>query len=123
MRPCALLPSVDDTPLSYSSRRHSFALTWGEPGWRTSISFAVYADETGAIASPPQVVYLRLLCHLLIDAMAEQGLQEAGDYLKDMLKFYQPTSHRPSLPAPPSLIVEAVHGETYDRPNFSILED
>ena len=121
MKPCGLLPSIDDTPLSRSPSGKAFALTWGERGWQTSISFAIYADETGAIARPPQVVYLRLLCHLLIDAIAEKGLQEASDYLKEMLDFYQPVASLPALPGPQ--IVAAEHGETYERPGFLFLEE
>lgn len=121
MKPWALLPSTNDTPLSRSTSRHSLAITWGECGWKTSVSFAIYADETGAIARPPQTVFLRLLCHLLVDAMAEQGLQEAGDYLKDMLDFYQPSPSPLTLPSPH--IVAAEHGETYERPNFLFLEE
>lgn len=96
-------------------------MAWGAKDWRTSFYFASIPDETGATVFPPQAIE-RLRCHLLLDLLSDDGLQEARESLLAMLEFYHSLAQQPALPAPP-VIVDAERGETYDRPSFFSLED
>jgi len=100
----------------------SGALAWGGETWRTSVSFALYADETGAHLLPSKATYARIVCHLLLDLLSDEGLQEAQESLIAMIAFHHQPLYPPALPAH-SVIMAAEQGETYDRPDFLSLEE
>lgn len=103
----------------------SLQVAWGHPekGWRTSCSYAYYGAETGSSIYPPRaIVSARILCHLLLDLISDEGLQEIREYLLEAFKFYDRPSHPAALPSPPETF-PAVHGETYERPSFKVIED
>jgi hypothetical protein len=102
-----------------------FEVAWGQPekGWKTSCSFASYGDETGPAIYPRRSITERVICHLLLDLVEDEGLQEIRDYLLMAFKFYQPSPHPRALPSAEPVSVAAEQGESYVRPSFSLHED
>jgi hypothetical protein len=66
---------------------------------------------------------LRLLCHVLLDQIPDQGMQELLDIMSDLYEFYssRTEAYTPSLPEPPKL--KARVGKAIIRPVFPIIED
>ncbi len=65
---------------------------------------------------------LRTICHLLIDYLPEEGLEEIKDSILEAIKFYREPQ---PISAPFHLndSFEVAIGEGYERPVFQIAED
>lgn len=65
---------------------------------------------------------LRAFCHLLLDYLPEEGLEEIKDSLLEAIKFY--CEPQPALePFQINDSFEVAIGEGYERPIFQIAED
>lgn len=65
---------------------------------------------------------LRAICHLLLDYLPEEGLEEIKDSLLEAIKFYR-EQQIASEPFHLNDSFEVAIGEGYERPVFQIAED
>lgn len=67
--------------------------------------------------------WARLGCHLIIDRIPEEGLQEACESLSEIYNFYTelpPTANQPLLEPQP---IQVTLSASYERPAFQLTED
>jgi len=78
--------------------------------------------STGKGYENTECLRMRAFCHLLLDYLPEDGLEEIKDSLLEAIKFYrepQPVSEAFHL----NDSFEVAIGEGYERPVFQIAED
>jgi hypothetical protein len=100
-------------------------VSWENPipgvGIRHVLSF--HPQETAGEPVNITAASLRLLCHLLLDQIPDEGLVEVQHSLVDQAKFYNlPRGTTKSLPAP-SVAVPATIVDRYERPDFHFTEE
>jgi hypothetical protein len=84
------------------------------------IRFPVLA--TCGVIDIPDAVKARIVCHVLLTQIPDEGMTEALESLGQMWEFYRtPVRQPPPLPAPTSK--PAVRGRSYTREPFRVTED
>lgn len=84
------------------------------------ISFPALA--TSGEIDIPDAVKARLVCHVLLTQIPDEGITEAVESLSHMWEFYRTrVAQAPQLPSPPS--IPAVYGKAYTREVFQVTED
>jgi hypothetical protein len=79
-------------------------------------------DETAAQSEALVIPLQRMICHVLVDQLPDQGLGELVESLVGMVDFYAVRSTQPSLGAPARPARSRVLGH-YERPVFQVTED
>lgn len=71
-----------------------------------------------------EIVWLKFLCHFLVNQIPPEGLQSLSELLLEHLEFYlaRPISHSTKLPEQTGFI-SAQLVDTFERPNFQVAED
>lgn len=68
-------------------------------------------------------IQIRMLCHILVDAMPKDGLDELCESVTSMHEFYSTRAAEPvQLPAPSQVIPAKITGAS-ERPQFYVVED
>lgn len=78
--------------------------------------------STGKRYETSDCLRLRAICHLLLDYLSDEGLEEIKESLLEAIKFYQ-EPQQISEPFQLSDSFEVAIGEGYERPVFQIAED
>jgi len=81
------------------------------------------AQETAKWSINLSAEKARLLCHVLVDRIPDQGLAELCDSMTDVVRFHQGQwiSNLPLLPS--NKTIPARLGQSYERPKIEIAED
>lgn len=69
-----------------------------------------------------EIQFQRFLCHVLVERLPQDGLEEAFVTLRDMYEFYATRSKVNALPSAPQKL-PAKQGKSYERPSFHIEEE
>ncbi len=94
-------------------------LGWEHQGASGSLAHRISFPETERQAEHAEAFRLRILCHVLIDLIPDEGLKEACNSMKEFVEFYrQPES--PHFPFSNNRKVEAEFGKKYTRPPFQL---
>jgi hypothetical protein len=84
------------------------------------ITFPLLA--TSGVIDIPDDVKARIVCHVLLTQIPDEGMTEALETLGQMWEFYRTrVRQRPPLPAPTSK--PALRGRAYTREPFHVTED
>lgn len=92
-----------------------FTLGWTQPGTGTYVSLT--ADFTEQKSGRDELV--RHFCHYILDQVSDEGLEEVGETLVSICKFYAERSQEQKLLQNHSS-EEASFGKSYDRDPFYI---
>jgi hypothetical protein len=138
--------SVGASPIDYMMRcaRKSYISNWldlpYQPfrdasgglmfAWRYDVSgdeiahiMSVRNPETSPETQDSESLQYRVACHYLVDLVADEGLPELLECLKDNLEFYKAhqTNERPQLVGGTGIRVKV--GKKYDRPIFQLAQE
>jgi hypothetical protein len=98
--------------------------------WRYDVSgdeiahiMSVRNPETSPETQDSESLQYRVACHYLVDLVADEGLPELLECLKDNLEFYKAhqTNERPQLVGGTGIRVKV--GKKYDRPIFQLAQE
>lgn len=82
----------------------------------------IFPISTGKGYENFECLRMRAICHLLLDYLPEEGLEEIKDSLLEAIKFYR-EQQVVSEPFQSGDSFEVAIGEGYERPVFQIAED
>lgn len=82
----------------------------------------IFPISTGKRYENFECLRMRAICHLLLDYLPEEGLEEIKDSLLEAIKFYR-EQQIVSEPLHLNDNFEVAIGEGYERPIFQIAED
>lgn len=81
------------------------------------------AQETAKWSMNLSAEKARLLCHVLVDRIPDQGLAELCDSVSDILRFHQGQWISNLQLLPSTKTIRARLGQSYERPKIEIAED
>lgn len=86
------------------------------------IKYHPHQETADSVEWPDEALRDRLLCHVVVNVLPEQGLTEAKETLLEMFGFY---FQKPELTvsANPVREVSAKMGQRFERPPFFVAED
>ena len=100
-----------------------------ELSWQSELSDSLMQHQikiipisTGKGYENFECLRMRAICHLLLDYLPEEGLEEIKDSLLEAIKFYR----EPQVVSQPYYVgdgFEVAIGEGYESPAFEIAED
>ncbi len=100
-----------------------------ELSWQSELSDSLMQHQikiipisTGKGYENFECLRMRAICHLLLDYLPEEGLEEIKDSLLEAIKFYR-EQQIVSEPFHLNDSFEVAIGEGYERPVFQIAED
>ena len=83
---------------------------------------SVHLSSTSSEPELPESFQIRVICHLLLSQIPDQGLTEALESLFEMRRFYRFRPAQLPAQAEPASIPAAL-GSSYGRPEFHVSED
>ena len=98
-------------------------LAWNTP--MTGFSHIVRFNKLETTSElAPGGDFLRILCHVLVDSLPFEGVEEVYEAILDSCQFHlerRETLAHTSLQ--PEKLIQGKRGKVYERPDFSLVED
>ena len=80
----------------------------------------IFAHETEERTHDPRSLFTRIICHLFVSKMPEQGMPELCTSLQDIYSFYQSPIQSNQTLITQREKISAKLGAAYERPEFQI---
>jgi hypothetical protein len=90
---------------------------------RHAWSYVQEVTDNKAQPSVPELVQIRVFCHILVDQLSQAGLREAIETLAAIYDFHRVSTPCPAALAPAPTRQPVRMGKSYERPSFSVVEE
>lgn len=121
MKPCVPAPYLRFEPSAGELGQHWFLPLLGQPG-EACFALGLHLFGASDTTELPDSILKRLLCHVLLQRLPDEGLDEAVESLFQMNEFYRLPRYVPPAPLPRKSIPVRM-GKSIIAPVFPVTED